>query len=281
MKKLGDVKKDIVERIGTGSFSIHTVGHHDTASAVVAVPSLEENFAYISSGTWSLVGTETKQMITSDLAFHENFANEGGVSNTNRLSKNVIGLWLVQEFQRQLMSQGIQRTFEEMDNEAENTKPFNSIINPDDERFFEAGDIVEKIQMFCREHHQPVPETVGEITRCIKESLAFSYRETLEQLEKIVEKQFPCLHIIGGGAKSALLNSMTASATNKPVLAGPFDATAIGNLCTQYMAAGEINSLQELRRIVRGSFQIYEYLPNNISSWNEAYMRFLTIKEKG
>lgn len=276
--KLGDVKRHILEKTGIGSLSIYSVGHHDTASAVVAVPSLEENFAYISSGTWSLVGTETKQMITSDLAFQENFANEGGVGNTNRFSKNVSGLWLMQGFQRQLTDAKIHRTFEELDLEAENVKPFTSIIDPNDPRFFEPGDIVQKIQTFCRETQQAVPETMGEVTRCIKESLALAYRETLEKLENLVGGQFLCVYIIGGGAKSDLLNRMTASAVNKPVLAGPFEATAIGNLCTQYLAAGGMKDLPEIRRIIRESFQIREYLPTNTISWDSVYLRYLKIK---
>ncbi len=279
-RKLGEVKREILEKTGVGSLSIYSVGHHDTASAVVAVPSLEDNFAYISSGTWSLVGTETMQMITTDLAFQDNFANEGGVGNTNRFSKNVAGLWLIQEFQHQLISSKINRSFEEMDIEAEKAKPFTSIINPDDDRFFEPDDIVKKIQNFCLDSQQPVPETIGEVTRCIKESLALAYRETLEKLEKLVGWQFPCVYIIGGGAKSDLLNRLTASAVNKPVLAGPFEATAIGNLCTQYLATGEIHDLKEIRRIVRSSFPIREYLPHNSTAWEIAYDRFLTMKKK-
>lgn len=279
-EKIGEVKREVLEKAGTGSLSIYSVGHHDTASAVVAVPSLEENFAYISSGTWSLVGTVTKQMITSDRAFQDNFANEGGVGKTNRLSKNIVGLWLLQEFQHQLRILKKYRTFKEMENEAENIQPFTSIINPDDDHFFEPGDIVKKIQTFCRESHQPIPESIGEVSRCIMESLAFAYRETIEKLEKLVGWQFPCIHIIGGGAKSTLLNRMTATAVNKPVLAGPFEATAIGNLCTQYLAAGEIHDLKDIRRIVRSSFQIREYLPTNFTSWDFAYERYLTIKYK-
>ena len=279
-QKLGEVKREILEKTESEPFSIYTVGHHDTASAVVAVPSLEENFAYISSGTWSLVGTVTEQMITSDLAFQENFANEGGVGNTNRFSKNVSGLWLMQEFQRQLADSRIHRTFKEMDVEAETVKPFASIIDPNDPRFFEPGNIVQKIQTFCLETQQAVPETIGEITRCIKESLSLAYRETLEKLENIVGWQFPCVYIIGGGAKSDLLNRLTASAINKPVFAGPFEATAIGNLCTQYLAAGEIQDLKDIRRTVRSSFPIIEYLPTKTTSWDSAYQRFLKINGK-
>jgi sugar (pentulose or hexulose) kinase len=218
-------------------------------------------------------------MITSDGAFKENFANEGGIGSRNRFSKNVMGLWLLQEFQLHLASLGEIWTFQGMDGEAETLKPFVSLINPDDPRFFEPGSIVEKLQAFCRETKQPIPESIGAITRCINESLALAYRGTMEKLEELVDRQFPCVHIIGGGAKSILLNRMTASALKKPVLAGPFEATAIGNLCTQYLAAGELNTLKDIRRIVRSSFEIREYVPENTLAWDNAYERFLEVKQ--
>lgn len=276
--KLGKAKPDILDLTGVERFSICSVGHHDTASAVVAVPSLENHFAYISSGTWSLMGTETDEMITSDPAFRYNFANEGGVGGRNRFIKNIMGLWLIQECQRQFGSQGIVRTFEEMDVEAEKALPFRSIINPDDPLFFQRGDMIGKIQSRCQEWNQPVPETVGEITRCIKESLALAYRATLEKLEEITGFKIPCVHIIGGGARSALLNRFAASAMKRPIFAGPYEAAAIGNLCTQFISAGEIDDLGEARRVVRSSFNIREFLPEKNSCWDEAYERFLLIK---
>jgi rhamnulokinase len=276
--KLGNAKPDILDLTGVKSFAICTVGHHDTASAVVAVPSLEDHFAYISSGTWSLMGTETDEMITSDSAFHYNFANEGGVGGRNRFLKNIMGLWLVQECQRQFGSRGTVRTFEEMDMEAEKALPFRSLINPDDALFFQPGDMIGKIQSRCREWNQPIPETVGEITRCIKESLALAYRATLNILEKIAGFRISCVHIIGGGARSMLLNQFAASAMKRPVLAGPFEAAAIGNLCAQFISAGEIDNLDEARRVVRSSFDIREFLPEKESYWDAAYERFLLIK---
>jgi rhamnulokinase len=276
--KLGKAKPDILHLTGMESFTVCAVGHHDTASAVVAVPSLENHFAYISSGTWSLMGTETDEMITSDAAFQYNFANEGGVGGRNRFIKNIMGLWLIQECQRQFGLRGTVHTFEEMDMEAEKTLPFRSIINPDDELFFQRGDMIGKIQSRCREWHQPIPETVGEITRCIKESLALAYRATFEKLEEVAEFRIPCVHIIGGGARSILLNQFAASAMKRPVLAGPHEAAAIGNLCTQFISAGEIDNLGEARRVVRSSFDIREFLPEEDSCWDEAYERFLLIK---
>jgi len=276
--KLGKAKLVVLDQTGVEPFSICTVGHHDTASAVVAVPSLENHFAYISSGTWSLMGTETDEMITSDPAFQCNFANEGGVGGRNRFLKNIMGLWLIQECQRQFGSRGIVRTYEEMDLEAEKALPFRSIINPDDALFFQRSDMIGKLQSKCQEWNQPIPKTVGEITRCIKESLALAYRATLENLEEITGIKIPCVHIIGGGARSTLLNQFAASAMKRPVFAGPYEAAAIGNLCAQFISAGEINNLGEARRVVRSSFHIREFLPEQVSYWDEAFERYMLIK---
>ena len=275
--RLGKASQELLDQTGMGLFSVCTVGHHDTASAVAAVPSLERHFAYISSGTWSLMGTETGQMITSEAAFRANFANEGGLGGRNRFSKNIMGLWLLQECQRQLAAMGMRRTFEEMDREAESAARFRSIINPDEALFFEPGDMIGKVQSRCREGGQAVPESVGEITRCIKESLALAYRITLETLEKVSGVNYACVHIIGGGARSNLLNQMAASAMRRPVLAGPYDATAIGNLCAQFMAAGELADLEEARRVVRASFEICEFVPEDEAGWEEAYERYLAV----
>ena len=276
---LGGARSDILDLTGVNPFSICTVGHHDTASAVVAVPSLEKHFAYISSGTWSLMGTETGEMITSDLAYQYNFANEGGVGGRNRFLKNIMGLWLLQECQRQFAAQGIMRTFEELDEEAEKALPFRSIIDPDDKLFVQPGEMISKIQTKCQDTKQPIPETVGEITRCIMESLALAYRITLEKLEEVTGFNFPYVHIIGGGARSALLNRFAACAMQRPIIAGPYEAAAIGNLCTQFISAGEIEDLSEARRLIRSSFNILDHLPIEDSSWDDAYERFLLIKK--
>jgi sugar (pentulose or hexulose) kinase len=276
--KLGEARLDIRLQTGMGPFSICAVGHHDTASAVVAVPSIKNHFVYISSGTWSLMGTETGEIITSDLAFKYNFANEGGVGGRNRFLKNIMGLWLIQECQRQFASQGIVRSFEQMDGEATKAIPFQSIIDPDDPLFFQPGNMIDRIQSWCQERNQPIPATVGEITRCIQESLALAYRAALEKLEKVTGLKFPCVHIIGGGAKSALLNRFAASAMRRPILAGPYEAAAIGNLCTQCISAGEMSGLGEARRVVRSSFDIHTFLPEEDLSWDDAYERFLLIK---
>jgi len=274
---LGSARESIYARTGAKRFSVCTVGHHDTASAVVAVPSLESHFAYISSGTWSLMGTETDDMITNEESYRYNFANEGGVGGKNRFLKNIMGLWLIQECQRQYDAMGVPRSFADLDAESENARPFRSLIDPDDPLFFQPGDMLGKIKRKCREWKQPEPETPGAINRCIKESLALAYRRTLEKVESAVGFKVPCVHIIGGGAKSALLNQFAASAMGRPVLARPYEAAAVGNLCAQYISAGEIKGLEEARRVVRDSFDIKEYLPDRNAGWDEAYGRFLEI----
>lgn len=274
---LGTARREILKSTSAMPFSICTVGHHDTASAVVAVPSREKHFAYISSGTWSLMGTETDAMITTEETRLHNFANEGGVGGRNRFLKNIMGLWLLQECMRQFNTMGISRSYAEIDQEAEKETPFRSLINPDDPLFFEPGDMLGKIQKKCREWNQPIPETPGAVNRCIKESLALAYRLTLEKIEKAVGFTIPYIHIIGGGAQSKLLNQFAASAMGRPVLAGPVEAAAIGNLCAQFIAARELKDVDEARHIICNSFEIDEYLPEQNAGWDEAYDRYRNI----
>lgn len=274
--KIGNAKKSILRDTGAKGFSVCTVCHHDTASAVMAAPSLEKHFAYISSGTWSLMGTETEDMITTREAFDYNFANEGGYSK-NRFLKNIMGLWLLQECKRQFDAAGENLSFQELDTLAGACTPFRSIINPNDADFFRPGEMVEKIQRKCRETNQPAPETPGQIARCIKESLALAYRSTLEAIEKAAGFSIPYVHILGGGAGSALLNRFAASAMGRPVYAGPVEAAAIGNLCAQFIAAGELGGLDEARQAIRDSFEILEFLPENTADWQEAYGRFIQL----
>jgi rhamnulokinase len=275
--KLGTAHASLCAALGARPFTVCTVGHHDTASAVVAVPSLEQHFAYISSGTWSLMGTETDAMITTTDTYNYNFANEGGVGEKNRFLKNIMGLWLIQECKRQYDSLGMVRTFAEMDAEAEQAVPFRSLINPDDPLFYDRGDMIGKIQKKCHQWKQPVPETPAEMNRCIKESLALAYRRTLEKIESAAGFTVPYVHIIGGGSHSTLLNRFAASAMGRPVLAGPAEAAAAGNLCAQFISAGEIKGLSEARRIVRDSFEIKEFLPERNAGWDDAYGRFLEL----
>lgn len=276
--RLGVVNKETLDAFGGEHFDIIAVGHHDTASAVAAVPSLNDSFAYISSGTWSLVGIETDQMITSEDAFNLNLANEGGVGGRNRLLKNVMGLWILQECQRQFAAIGVNWSYEELDALAKSEIPFRSLIDPNNNVFFDRGNMVEKIQNWCRTTRQPIPESPGQITRCIKESLALCYREALDSLKEVTGQDITFVHIVGGGARSDLLNEFAACALNIPVLAGPYEASAVGNLCTQFMARGEIANLSEIHSVVKASFETREYLPKNAAAWIEAYQRYRTHK---
>ena len=276
--RLGKVKAKILRNLGAASFDILTVGHHDTASAVAAVPAANASFAYISSGTWSLMGVETDKMITTDEAYRLNLANEGGVGGRNRLIKNIMGLWLLQECQRQFCENGLNLSIEDLDALAQQETPFRSLVNPNDPVFFDPGSMIGKIQNWCHQTRQPIPETPGQITCCIKESLALCYRETLEMLEKVTQQKISCVHIIGGGARSDLLNQFAASALQIPVYAGPFEATAIGNLCTQMMGQGEISNLAQIRSVVRASFESREFFPQEPSAWDDAFDRFQKLK---
>jgi rhamnulokinase len=277
---LGDAKPEILRATGATPFTVSSVCHHDTASAVMSVPAKELPFVYISSGTWSLMGTETQEMIVTEEAYRLNFANEGGFDGTNRFLKNIMGLWMVQECKRQLESRGISRTYAELDLEAEHAPAFRSLIDPNDPRFFEPGDMIGRIQQQCTENGEPVPQTTGEVIRCVLESLAMTYRLTLGQIERLTQIHVPSVHVVGGGAKSALLNRFAASAMERTVLAGPVEAAAIGNLAAQYIAAGAFKNLNEARRIISNSFAIQEYRPENSEGWDIAYLRYLDIVSK-
>ncbi len=279
-RKLGPALKWVTDKTEAKPFTVCKVCHHDTASAVMAVPSINKHFAYISSGTWSLMGTETDGLILTDEAYKANFANEGGFAYKNRFLKNVMGLWLLQECKRQFDAAGLSASFAELDTLAEKETPFRSLINPDDGLFFEPGEMTEKIQRRCREHGEPVPETPGQINRCIKESLALAYRRTLENIERLAGYTVPAVHILGGGGQSILLNRFAASAMGRRVLAGPVEAAAAGNLCAQFIAAGEMADLAQARAAVLESFPITEYLPENPAAWEDAYGRFLKIVQK-
>ena len=274
---LGGATRGICGATGADPFTVTSVCHHDTASAVMAVPAKEEPFVYISSGTWSLMGTETREMIVTEEAYRLNFANEGGFGGTNRLLKNIMGLWMVQECKRQLERSGIPRTYAALDLEAESAPAFRSLIDPNDTRFFEPGDMIGRIRQQCAENDEPVPETPGEIIRCVLESLAMTYRLTLGQIERLARIHVPSVHVVGGGAKSALLNRFAASAMERTVFAGPVEAAAAGNLAAQYIAAGAVDGLWEARRIISNSCIILEYLPEHPREWDIAYQRYRNI----
>jgi rhamnulokinase len=254
--------------IGASSQAIPVVAPacHDTGSAVVAVPAENELFAWLSSGTWSIMGAETRQPVMSAEALAYNFTNEGGVNGTWRLSKNIMGLWLVQECKREWGS-----SYDELTHLATTAPPFLAIIDPDADVFFHPGDMPAKIRRFCAASGQGVPQSQGEIVRVALESLALKYRLTLERLEALVGKRLDPIHIIGGGTKNRLLNQFTADCTGRTVVAGPVEATASGNVLMQALALEHLGSLAEARAVVRQSFDPECYTPSNRAGWDEAY----------
>ncbi len=271
----GVLKAQLSSEMGVGQIPVIAVGSHDTASAVAAVPAKGEDFAYISSGTWSLLGTELKAPLTSSDVMAANYTNEGGVNGTTRLLKNIMGLWIIQECKRQWDKRSDAASFAELVIMAEMAEPFYAMIDPDDSCFLAPGNMPERIQEYCKRTGQRIPEGRGQIARVVFESLALKYRWSIERLEEdILGRKLASLNIVGGGSKNALLNKFTAAAIKKPVIAGPSEGTAIGNLLVQAMALGEISSMDELRLVVANSFPTEEFLPMDTDVWDDAFNTF-------
>jgi len=272
----GKLRPELCRELGINQADFAAVGTHDTASAVAAIPG-SGSFAFCSSGTWSLFGVETDMPILADAVRDANFSNEGTVQGGFRPLKNIMGLWLIQECRRQWIREGTQYSWDEIVQLAKTAEPLRSIIDPDYSAFFAGGNMVEKIQHFCYTHGEPVPETVGQIARCIYESLALKYRWALERLEELKGQRIDTLNIVGGGVKNKLLNQMAADSIDRPVITGPVEGAAIGNLLTQAMALGDIRDLNELRQVVRNSETVEEYSPNHTADWERAYKRLLSF----
>ncbi|MBZ0277504.1 MAG: rhamnulokinase [Anaerolineae bacterium] len=270
--------KDVVTpgtRIGSyEGISVIVPACHDTGSAVVAVPTTTHNYAYLSSGTWSLLGLELDHAVINDDAYAANVTNEGGVNGTFRLLKNIMGQWLIQQSRSAWMSAGQEYSYEELGVLAAQAEPFWSLIDPDDLLFLPPGDMPARIMAFCRQHGQPVPETPGQITRTIYEGLALKYRHALEQLITVSGQPVERVHIIGGGANNAQLCQMAANATGRLVSAGPVEATALGNAIVQLIALGEIGSLTEARELLSRTEVTATYEPRDTALWDEQYARF-------
>lgn len=277
--ELGALLPAIEEETGNTGAKVIKVASHDTASAVLAVPAEDEDFLYISSGTWSLMGIESNTPVINDLSAKYSFTNEGGVFGTIRILKNIMGLWIEQESRRQWTREGTKYTFDELSEMALASKPFQCFIDPDDQLFATAGNMPKRIREYCEKTGQHVPETVGEIVRCIFESLSLRYRWTAEKLEELTERKYPVINIVGGGTKEEMLSQFTADASHRKVCAGPVEATALGNIAMQCIASGEIKDMWEARRVIRNSTDIKEYEPDmtNAAAWDEAYERFLKI----
>ena len=276
--RVGRLLPQVLEETGKTDAEVLTVASHDTASAVIAVPTTEEDFIYISSGTWSLMGTELKSPLINAESQRLNLTNEGGAMGTIRFLKNIMGLWLIQESRRQWKREGQDYSFAQMEAWAREAEPLRSLIDPDDASFATPGNMPERVRAYCRRTGQPVPETVGEIVRCIYESLALKYRMTAESIESLMGRSAKVIHVVGGGTKDGFLSQMTADACGIPVAAGPEEATAIGNLMMQAIAAGDVADLTEARVIVSRSFDLKRYEPTSERSlWDEAYSRFCAL----
>lgn len=270
--KVGVLKAELAEELGVEQIPVVAVASHDTGSAVASVPVTDgQDFVYISSGTWSLMGVELEQPMVTDDALNYNFTNEGGVNKTIRFLKNIMGLWLIQESRRQWDREGTLLSFDELEKQAREAIPFASLIDPDYYKFQTPGNMPKRIREYCEKTGQKVPETKGEIVRCIAESLAFKYRQVVEGMEDVTGKKYDVINIVGGGIKDKMICSFTANATGRKVSTGPVEATSIGNVIVQGIAMGAIKDLEEGRKIVKKSFPIEEYLPENHDDWNQAY----------
>ena len=275
---IGYLRDDICEEVGCPKIPVVAVGSHDTASAVASVPVTEDyQYAYISTGTWALMGSEINEPKVSDETFKYNFTNEGGVCNKIRFLKNIMGLWIIQESKRQWAREGKNFSFDDLENAAWGAEPFRSFIDPDAEDFVAPGNMPKRIREYCKRTGQPVPESEGEIIRCIAQSLAFKFRMVADAIEDITKEPLSAIHMLGGGIKDTMVCRFTASATGKKVIAGPVEATSTGNALMQLMALGKIKDLTEGRQIVKNSFPVKTYEPEDKDAWNKAYEEYKKI----
>jgi len=277
--EIGPLRADIATEAGCGHIPVIAPGEHDTASAVVAVPAATADYAYISSGTWSLMGIETDAPRISEETRAANFTNEGGACGTIRLLKNIMGLWLVQEIRRAEARRGADYSYAELARLAAVAPPFGPIIEPDAVDFLNPTDMRFAISIFCERTGQAQPETIGAVIRCCLESLALKYRWALERLESFRGRPIDVVHIVGGGTQNRLLCQLAADATGRAVIAGPVEATAIGNVMMQALGRGFITSLEQAREIVRRSFPLETYEPaDSRDAWDAAYARFIDLR---
>ncbi len=272
-EKVGVLTEEVQRLTGLGPVPVVAVAGHDTGSAVAAVPAADADFAYLSSGTWSLMGIETLSPVITPESEALNFTNEGGVDGTIRVLKNICGMWLLE---RCRAAWG-ETDYQQLINEADECEPFRSLINPDDPAFANPQDMEAAIREYCRRSAQPVPESRGQVVRCIFESLALRYRHVLDDLRKLSPHRISTLHVIGGGSRNDLLNQFTANAVGIPVVAGPSEATAIGNVMVQAVAAGTASDMASMRRLVGGCIPTATFLPQDPAIWSAAYDRFEAV----
>ncbi len=277
----GAPRGEICAELGAPKAKVVAVGCHDTASAVVAVPAEEEGFIYISCGTWSLFGTELAEPVLTPQSCQMNMTNEGGYGGTIRYLRNIMGLWLIQQAKRTFERRGEQVSYASLEQEALAAPAFRSFVDPDDDLFVKPGDMPARVQEFCRRTGQPVPESRGEIMRCIYESLAFKYRYVLESLVQATGRDYRAIHMVGGGTKDGVLCQLTANSCGLPVMAGPIEATVLGNIAVCLQAAGEVSGLGEMRRVIARSFPVRRFEPQDTALWDASYSRFCSyVKTK-
>lgn len=279
---LGALTANVAAAVGMNRVPVVAPGTHDTASAVMAVPAISKpaarpNWCYISSGTWSLMGVEVPLPVINEKCLTLNFTNEGGIGGTTRLLKNICGLWLVQECRRMWNESGKSYSWEHLTQAATAARPLVSFINPDDPGFLGPKDMPLAIRDFCRRTSQPVPEDQGAVIRCALQSVAMQYRRVLGWLEELIGGRIETIHIVGGGANNRQLCQMAADACNRRVLAGPTEATAIGNIMMQAVAAGQVADIAQARDVIRRSFSSEEFQPQNTAAWDTAYADYLAI----
>ncbi len=278
---LGPLRADVAAEVGLpGSVPVIAVGCHDTASAVAAIPGLDAHSAYISSGTWSLMGVEVAAPIITERSLAGNFTNEGGVAGTIRLLKNIAGLWLVQECRRQWQCEGADHGWDDLLDQAARAEPFRAVIDPDAPEFLSPPDMPAAIRAACVRGGQKPPETIGAVIRCCLESLALRYRATLDELEQLVGRQLDTIRIVGGGSQNRLLCQFTADACGVPVVAGPVEAAALGNLMMQAVAAGELDGVVAGRAAVAASVRLKTYEPRSSGAWEEGLARLRAVEER-
>ena len=277
--RIGILSEEVQKMTGLGAIPVIAVAGHDTGSAVAAVPAKNEQFAYLSSGTWSLMGIETKDAIINDLSYERNFTNEGGIEGTTRFLKNICGMWLYERCRKEWPEEVRQLSHPELQGSAMQVEAFRSLINPDDALFANPDSMIGAIQQYCRQTKQPVPETPAEICRCIFDSLALRYKQVFQWMQEFAPFKLEVLHIIGGGSLNKYLNQFTANATSTTVLAGPQEGTAIGNIMIQAKAANLVNDIWEMRQIIANSLELVKYEPTDQTIWDQAFQRFQRISE--
>ena len=279
--KIGVLTKEVQKMTGLGPVPVIAVPGHDTASAVAAVPARDENFAYLSSGTWSLMGIESRKPVINDRSYELNFTNEGGIEGTTRFLKNICGMWLYERCRKEWPEDVRKLSHPELQGSAMGVEAFRSIINPDDVLFANPPSMIEAIQQYCRQTRQPVPETPSELCRCIFDSLALRYRQVFGWLKEFASVDLNVLHIIGGGSLNKYLNQFTADALGVKVTAGPQECTAIGNIMLQAKAAGMVDDVWQMRRIIADSVETAAYQPQgDEAAWDKAYTRYLEITKQ-